>query len=147
MGKSVCRMPLIEVGGSTPGGGHEFVNVTRWFLQWEMVITLGELHRCRLTLVNDPTLIEIVPDERKHGVATSDIVKVAGVDISNWVEGYTVTSRVGMRDMITLMLHADPNVLRVNGATPWVDAGDEVSVYEALGNVHEAQKYSRAKYL
>lgn len=108
--KQVCTQNHIILGG------HDISHsVTRWTIEG----VVSDLYRVQLVIIDDGT-IEIEPGRGpKPRIASGDVIKVKGTDISRWVEGYSHIVHMDEMDSHLLHLHADKDVLTINGTTPW----------------------------
>lgn len=137
MAKSVCKYPKIELYD---------VDITRWFAGLDLGLRIGELNECELTLIDDPQAVSIAMDEprpikvgrRFINAMMSGTIKVCDVDISDHVTKITRTVEIGKRPTVTFTLHCNPEMLKINGTAPWVDAGDELTEYEVMDNIRAA---------
>ena len=118
---------MIELGG---------YDISDCVHRWSVTGAVGEVYRAELDIVDGAGPVRIIEGPRmtKPGrtgqrggretirVATDDKVNVGGTDISSWVVGYDRIVRAREADLVRLYLHADRNVLKINGTCPWVEA-------------------------
>lgn len=114
-------------------GGH---NVSRRVTRWALVAVVGDLHRLELDLLDTDRVVRITePDGRlpANGLRVSKNARIevrdddsvnVWTDISPWVDGYERRVSVGNVDIIRLNIHADEEILTINGTTPWVEQYD-----------------------
>lgn len=108
MVKTVCKNPEIILAG---------FDVSHLFKAANISLRYGELNLVYLTLYYDPDFIEI---EQNDASVHKDRIRVFGEDISNWVSEYQLVNSCTDGRTIELTIHADENILSINGTHPWV---------------------------
>lgn len=110
MSKTICRTPEIILGG---------IDVSKIFVSANISIRYGDLNKVYLTLRNDRSYIQINRDDTRALAAINDKIWIKDVDVSSWVEAYSFVNHATYGRTVELTLHADRDVLSINGTYPW----------------------------
>lgn len=116
MSKYVCRNSSIILGG---------VDVSDRISRWAVVARVNDLIVVELDYIDDGRLRFIEKDRVMRGglrVARNGgerTIFIDDVNISSWVYSYERVVRIGELDIYRLHLHADREVLSINGMHPW----------------------------
>lgn len=123
--KRVAKASRIEI---REGADKEWSDVSYRVSGWGMTAMVGELYLVDLVLNYNRDAIQIVPDtnfssndagDATYRVPAEDVIRVDGVDLSRLIHGYSIDTKVGAVETVTLNLFADKDMLRINGVHPW----------------------------
>jgi len=120
--KKIYRNVTIILGGQ---------DVSDWVTRWKVGGDIGELYTAEIDLIDSADVVTVefgkgsISQQPRRGgyaavrVATDDIIKVRGVDVSDHIYGYDRSVEVGKAPVIRLYIQVDSDILTVNGTHPW----------------------------